>query len=166
MYKGVFSFKNIVEHNILAYFGQNNYMEKLPIFDQNNELTTLENSKIFDLFNFLFLWSCFFLSRISWNTFSWPILPKIKTSKKLQILDQTTDLWKNPKFSTFWTPCFFRVEQRFFFLEYRETYFLGLFCQKKKTAANRNLMRAFSKFYNIVDDCDARPYSVQMKPSW
>ena len=24
-------------------------------------------------------------------------------------------------------------------------------------------MRAFSKFYNIVDDCDARPYSVHIR---
>ena len=64
MYKSVLSFKNIVKHDFLAYFAQSKYMEKLPIFDQNNGLTTLEKSKIFDLFNFLFLWSCFFLSRL------------------------------------------------------------------------------------------------------
>ena len=86
MYKSVLSFKNIVKHYFLSYFAQNKYMEKLPIFDQNNGLTTLEKSKIFDLFNFFFYdLVFFFLDCIVKHIF------KIKTSKKLQILDQTTD---------------------------------------------------------------------------
>lgn len=43
-----------------------------------------------------------------------------------------------------------------------ESQFLTLL---SKAAANRDLMRAFGKFYNIEDDCDAPPYSVHIKPS-
>ena len=39
---------------------------------------------------------------------------------------------KNVNFSTFWTSCFYRVERRFFDVEYRKRHFPGLFCQKKK----------------------------------
>ena len=44
--------------------------------------------------------------------------------------------WVNPLqkmsiFSFFWTVCFYRVERRFFVLEYHKRYFLGLYCLKK-----------------------------------
>ena len=61
-------------------------MEKLPIFDHNNQLTALENSKIFDLFY-----------------------------------------------------TFFFYDLVFFFLEYRETHFPGLFCLKLKHKKIANL---------------------------
>ena len=45
-------------------------------------------------------------------------------------LDKT--LWKNANFSTFGTSCFYRIETRFFVLEYRKRQFPLLYCQKKK----------------------------------
>ena len=38
---------------------------------------------------------------------------------------------KNLNFSTFSSSCFCSLESRFFVLEYRKTYFPGLYCQKK-----------------------------------
>ena len=45
--------------------------------------------------------------------------------------------WVNPLgkmsiFSFFWTSCFYRVERRFFVLEYHKRHFLGLYWIKKK----------------------------------
>ena len=39
---------------------------------------------------------------------------------------------KNFNFSTFRTSCFYSVERRFLALEYRQRYFPGLYCLKKK----------------------------------
>ena len=66
-------------------------MEKLPIFEQNHGLNPLEKCQFFDFFNFLFLLprNAFFRSRISWNTFSWPILSKKKNWKNDQFLSKT-----------------------------------------------------------------------------
>ena len=33
---------------------------------------------------------------------------------------------------TFWTSCFYRLESRFFALEYRKRHFSDLYCRKKK----------------------------------
>ena len=45
--------------------------------------------------------------------------------------------WVNPfgKISVFqfWTSCFYRLEKRFFFIEYRKRHFPGLYCPKKKS---------------------------------
>ena len=41
-------------------------------------------------------------------------------------------LWKNVSFSTFWTFCFYRLQRRFFDVEYRKRHFPGLYCTKKK----------------------------------
>ena len=41
-------------------------------------------------------------------------------------------LWKNDKFSIFWTSCFYSLERRSFVLEYRKRHFPGLYCLKKK----------------------------------
>ena len=64
-------------------------MKKIPIFDQNQTLTPLENSEFFDFLNFLFLWSkrAFFLSRIFWNTFAYN-----KKMETLPIFDQNHGL--------------------------------------------------------------------------
>ena len=48
-----------------------------------------------------------------------------------------TEPWVNPfekkkKFSTFLACCFYRLDSRFFVLEYRKKHFLGLYCLKKK----------------------------------
>ena len=73
----VFLFQNIVKHIFLAYIAKQK-QEKWPFLDQDLGLTPLENSLIFDCLNFFFLKhrNVFFSSRISQNTFSWPILPK------------------------------------------------------------------------------------------
>ena len=39
---------------------------------------------------------------------------------------------KNEKFSIFKTFCFYRLERRFFVLQYRKRHFPGLYCLKKK----------------------------------
>ena len=41
-------------------------------------------------------------------------------------------LGKNVNPSTFWTSCFYSLEKRFFFLEYRKRHFPGLYYLKKK----------------------------------
>ena len=41
-------------------------------------------------------------------------------------------VWKNINFSTIWTFCFYRLERRFFVLQYRKRLFLGLYCLKRK----------------------------------
>ena len=81
-------------------------MEKWPVLDQNDGLTPLQKSQFLDFMNFLFLYprqAFFFPSRISQNTFSWPILPKIKTWENGQFWTKTMDkhLWKKLNFSTF-----------------------------------------------------------------
>ena len=40
--------------------------------------------------------------------------------------------WKNDKFSIFKTFCFYRLQRRFFVLQYRKRHFPGLYCLKKK----------------------------------
>ena len=110
-------------------------MEKWPFVDQNHGLTTLEKSQLFDFLNFFFLRArkAFFCSRISWNTFSWPILLKKKTWKNGHFLTKTMGkIWKNLNFSTFWTCCFYRLKRRFFVLEYCKSHFPCLYCKKKK----------------------------------
>ena len=44
-----------MKHIFLPYFAPNKKMEKLPIFDKNHGLTTLEKSQFFNFFNFLSL---------------------------------------------------------------------------------------------------------------
>ena len=41
-------------------------------------------------------------------------------------------VWKNINFSTIWTFCFYRLERRFFVLQYRKRLFPGLYCLKRK----------------------------------
>ena len=41
-------------------------------------------------------------------------------------------LWKNLNFSTFWTSFFYRLEKRFFVVEYCKTNFRGLYCLKRR----------------------------------
>ena len=64
-------------------------LEKWPFLDQDHGLTPLEKSHFFDFLNFLFLRrrKSFFCSRISYNTFFWPIFPK-KSFEKWPLFDQ------------------------------------------------------------------------------
>ena len=41
-------------------------------------------------------------------------------------------LWKNLKFFTFWTSCFYSLKRRFFVPEYHKKNYPGLYCLKKK----------------------------------
>ena len=61
---------------------------KRPFLDQNHGLTPLKYCQFFDNLNFLFLLprQAFFRSRISQKTFSWPILQKKKTCRKMTII--------------------------------------------------------------------------------
>ena len=94
-------------------------------------------------FNFSTFWtSCFyslerlfFCSRISWKTFSWPILPKKTQFGKMAFFGPKH--WVNPFgkmfiLSTFWTSSFYRLESLFFVLEYRERHFPCICCLKKQ----------------------------------
>ena len=110
-------------------------MEKWLFFEQKNGLTPLEKCQFFAFLILVFLWrrKSFFISRISYNTFFWAIFAK----KSLKNGDYSTKtigepLWKNLNFSTFWTCCFYSLEKRFFFPEYRKTHFPGLYCLKTK----------------------------------
>ena len=71
-----------------------------------------------------------FLSRIFSDTFFLSFFAYVKKMEKLPIFDQNQwqPLWKNPKFLTFLTCCFYSVERLFYFLEYFQTHFAGLFC--------------------------------------
>ena len=109
-------------------------MQKWPILIQNHGLTPLEKSQFFNLLNFFFLQpkKAFFRSRKSQNTFSWPLLPKIKNAKMANFGHKpwTNPFAKNLNFSTFESSCFYSLERRFFLLEYRKTHFPGLYCLK------------------------------------
>ena len=69
-------------------------LEKWPIFGQNHGLTPLEKCQFFDFLIFLFLLprNAFLCSRISKNTFSWPIFPKKKKAEKWPIFEQNHGL--------------------------------------------------------------------------
>ena len=88
---GVFSFLNIIKHIFLAYIALKKKLEKWPFLDHNDGLTRLEKCRLFDFLNFLFFQprKAFFRSRISQNTFSWPMMPqKKKNLEKWLFFDQ------------------------------------------------------------------------------
>ena len=63
--------------------------EKWPVLDKNHGLTPFPQSQLLDLLNlFVFIaYKAVFRSTISYKTFSWFILPKIKQMEKWPILD-------------------------------------------------------------------------------
>ena len=111
-------------------------MEKWTLLDQKHGLTPLEKMSIFrllDPFCFYSLECRFCRSRILYETFSWPILPKNKKWKNGHFWTKTMGypLCKNVNFSTFWASCCYSVERRFFVLEYHKRHLPGLYCLKK-----------------------------------
>ena len=94
-YKGVFSMQNIVKKILVAYIAKKIKVGKTAICRPKHGLTPLGKCQFFDFLNFLFLQprKAFFRSRISKNTFSWPILPKKKVGK-LSIFGPKP--WVNP----------------------------------------------------------------------
>ena len=71
----------------------------MPIFDLNHGLFSLQKSQFFYFFPLLFLLSLneVMLSKILWNTFSWPILPTMKRMEQLPIFDQDNKLFSSKK---------------------------------------------------------------------
>ena len=65
----------------------------MAVFDQNDGLTPLEKSQIFDFFKLLFssAGKAVFLSRIFSNTFCWAILSILKIWKNYEVLTKTVD---------------------------------------------------------------------------
>ena len=92
--------------------------EKWPFLDQIHGLTPLKKCQFFDFLNFLFLQprKAFLRSRISSNTFSWPILPKKKKFEKWPFLDQNHGLTPLQKCDIF-------DFQDFMFLQSRKVFF-------------------------------------------
>ena len=70
-------------------------LEKKKFFNKNHQLTPLQKSQFFDFFTFWFLQptKAFFRSRVSPNTFSWPIILK-KEVDKMAIFGPKP--WVNP----------------------------------------------------------------------
>ena len=102
--------------HLLADFAKNKKMKKFQIIDQNHG--PLEKYQFLDFFNFVILESknAFFLSRISSNTFSCLILPKIERWNNFKFLTKTMDfsLWKNLSFSIFFLFLFLSPENTSF----------------------------------------------------
>ena len=93
-------------------------------------------SIFFVFLNFLFLKPrrCFFILWYRKKKFLCYIALKKKSWKNGNLWTKTMGwlLWKNINFSTFWTSCFYRLQRRFFVLQYRKRHFPGLYCLKKK----------------------------------
>ena len=68
----------------------------MAIFGPKAWVQPFGKCQFFDILNFLFLWprKAFFSSRISQETFSWPILPKQKKVGKMAIFGPKP--WVNP----------------------------------------------------------------------
>ena len=83
----------------------------MPIFDLNHKQFSLQKSQFFFFFPLLFLQSLneVLLSKILGNTFSWPILPKMKRMEQLPIFDQDNELFS-----------------------FEKSHFPSLYCLKKK----------------------------------
>ena len=91
--------------------------------------------------NFSTFWtSCFY--SLEWRFFvleyskrHFPGLYCLKKIGKMAIFGPkpwVKPFWKNVNFSTFWTSCFYSLERRFYFPEYRKRHFPGLYYIKKK----------------------------------
>ena len=130
----LFSFQNILEHIFLAYFPYIKKLEKLLIFDQNHGLTPLKKyTNFFDFFNLLFLQfrrTFFSFQNILKHIFLAYFAHNIKM-EKLPVFDQNngrTPLEKSQVFVFFNFLFLQRGKAFFFFLEYSQTHFPGLFC--------------------------------------
>ena len=110
----------------------------MAIFGPKAWVNPFGKMSIFRLFERLFLQprKLFFRCRISYETFSWPILPK----KKLNMLEKRPFFFQNHGFTPlekyqffdFLNLLFYSLKRCFFVLEYRKRRFPGLQCLKKK----------------------------------
>ena len=125
--------------HFLAFITKQIKVGKMAIFGPKPWVNPFGKMSFFRLFELLVFiaWKAFYRSRISWKTFSWPILPQ-KKLEKWPFLDQNhgLTLWKNVNFSTFWTSSFYILERSFFVVEYRKRHFPGLYYLTKKKRKN------------------------------
>ena len=92
--------------------------------------------QFFDFLNFLFLLprKAFFVLGYHRKHFPSLYCLKKKSWKNGRFWTKTMGypLWKIVDVLTFWTSCFYSLEQRVFVLEYHKRYFPGLYGRKKK----------------------------------
>ena len=129
--KGFFLFQNIVKDIFLAYTASKKNFEKWPYLDQNHGLTPFDKCQFFDFLICLFSQprKAFFV--LEYRKRHFPGLYCLKKKvRKTAIFGPKP--WVNPfpkkaNFSTFLISGFYRIEKRYFFLEYRKRHFPGLF---------------------------------------
>ena len=122
--KAFFCSQNILEHIFLAYFAY----EKISRLKNCQFLTKTVDFPLFQLAIFIVWKGFFFLCRTSLNTFFLAYFAHNIKIKTLPVFDQNHGLfWKNLKFSTILTCCFYSLERVFSFLEYIQTHFDQLF---------------------------------------
>ena len=93
----------------------------------------------------------FFLSRISSNTFSWPIFLKKKRCKKFKVFDQNHGPTPLEKYQTFKFFNFVILEcKNAFFLSRGQTHFPGLFCLKYNTPLEKSWFFDFFNFLFLI----------------
>ena len=96
---------------------QSKKMEKWPILDHHQGQTPFEKSQFFDFYTSCFYTfeRCFIRSPISFNPFSWPLLPQSKKMEKWPILDhhQGQTPFEKSQFFDSYTSCFYTLERRF-----------------------------------------------------
>ena len=98
-----------------------NSFAKMSIFRLFELLVFIEQKRVFSFWNIV---KDIFLAYI-------PLKQRIQKWPFLDLNHALTPL-KKSKFSDFLASCFNSLERRFFVVEYRKTYFPGLYCLKKK----------------------------------
>ena len=110
-------------------------MGKWPFFDKNYGLTPLEKSQFFDFFNFFFygLEKRFYVLEY-YKTYFPGLYCLKKEMEKWPFFDQNRGLTplKRSQFFDYLKFFFYRLERRFFVVEYYKTHFPALYCLKKK----------------------------------
>ena len=111
-------------------------MEKWPFFDQNHGLIPLEKSQFFEFLNSFFygLESLFFVLDYCKTNFRGLYCLKKRHGKMAIFWPKP---WVNPFgkisiFGLFKLFFLYRLEKRFFVLEYCKTHFRGLYCLKRR----------------------------------
>ena len=133
--KKVFFVLEYSKRHISGLYYLKKKLEKWAFLSRNQGLTPLEKYEFFNILNF-FLFSLerrFFV--LEYLETHFPGLDWLKKKlEKWPFLDQNYGLtpFENVNFLTLYTSCSYSPERRFFVLEYRKRYFLGLHCLKKE----------------------------------
>ena len=136
--KGAFSSQNIKKDIFLCYIAQKKKVGKMAIFGGKPCVDPLGKMSILRLFRLLVFTAqkgVFSFQNIIKHIFLPYIAKKKESWKNGHFWTKTMGqpLSKNVNFWTFWTSCFYRLERRFFVLEYHKTHFPALYCLKKKS---------------------------------